>query len=128
MKQESAYFEHFYPRLEPFRHFIPLKRDLSDLIEKIKWAKENDEKVAEIVKAANQLAEEETAPVKVLWSWISLLKVNFSETGLSVGNLSAKKQANGQVFLFLSFKSRQFTLDSLLKAIFHTGRQKSIRI
>lgn len=75
LKQESAYFEHFYPRLEPFRHFIPLKRDLSDLIEKIKWAKENDEKVAEIVKAANQVAEEETAPVKVLWSWISLLKL-----------------------------------------------------
>jgi hypothetical protein len=91
LKQESAYFEHFYPRLEPFRHFIPLKRDLSDLIEKIKWAKNNDEKVAEIVEAANQVAEEETAPVKVLWSWISLLKVKHSQTGL--GNLSTIKQA-----------------------------------
>jgi len=75
LKQESAYFEHFYSSLEPFQHFIPLKRDLSDLIQKINWAKENDEKVADIVKAANKVVEEETAPVKVIWSWISLLKL-----------------------------------------------------
>ena len=45
MKQESEYYEHFYKDMKPFEHYIPIKHDLSDLIEKIKWAKENDKEV-----------------------------------------------------------------------------------
>ncbi|CAG5099287.1 Oidioi.mRNA.OKI2018_I69.XSR.g16412.t1.cds [Oikopleura dioica] len=74
LKQESAYYEHFYPKLEAWKHFIPLKRDLSDIVEKIQWAKENDAEVAEIARAAHRVVEKETEPVRVLWSWISLLK------------------------------------------------------
>ncbi|WAR13233.1 PLGT2-like protein [Mya arenaria] len=43
-KQESEYYEFFYKELEPFVHYIPFKHDLSDLREKIQWAKENDDK------------------------------------------------------------------------------------
>lgn len=39
LKQDSPYYEHFYTHLKPGVHYIPVKRDLSDLIEKIKWAK-----------------------------------------------------------------------------------------
>jgi len=35
MKQASPYYEHFYSQLEPNVHYIPLKRDLSDLFKKI---------------------------------------------------------------------------------------------
>ena len=45
LKQDSPYYEHFYKQLEPYEHYIPFKRDLSDLLEVIQWAKENDEKV-----------------------------------------------------------------------------------
>ena len=46
MKQDSEYYEHFYRQMKPNKHYIPVKHDLSDLIEKIKWAKANDDKVS----------------------------------------------------------------------------------
>ena len=45
-KQDSNYYEYFYKSLKPNVHYIPFKRDLSDLKEKIQWAKENDDKVS----------------------------------------------------------------------------------
>jgi len=45
LKQDSEYYEHFYPQLKPWVHYIPVKRDLSDVIEKIKWARQHDEEV-----------------------------------------------------------------------------------
>lgn len=39
MKQDSSYYEHFYTHLRPGRHYLQFKRDLSDLIERIQWAK-----------------------------------------------------------------------------------------
>lgn len=44
-KQESIYNEHFYAALIPWKHFIPVKKDLSDLLEKLEWAKNNDQQV-----------------------------------------------------------------------------------
>jgi hypothetical protein len=49
LKQDSLYYEHFYRDLIPNKHYIPIKNDLSDLIEKIQWAKENDDEVYEII-------------------------------------------------------------------------------
>ena len=45
LKQDSPYYEHFYKDLKPYEHYIPVKRDLSDLEEKIIWARENDDAV-----------------------------------------------------------------------------------
>ena len=46
---ESNYKLWFSDFLEPFVHYIPIKKDLSDLIEKIKWCKDNDDKCKKIV-------------------------------------------------------------------------------
>lgn len=40
---ESKYKLWFRPLLKPMKHYVPIKEDLSDLIEKIKWCRENDE-------------------------------------------------------------------------------------
>lgn len=45
LKQNSNYYEHFYTDLLSNVHYIPLKSDLSDLIDKIKWAIQNDAEV-----------------------------------------------------------------------------------
>jgi len=45
LKQDSTYYEHFYKELQPDVHYVPFKRDLSDLMEKLQWAKDNDDKV-----------------------------------------------------------------------------------
>ena len=45
IKQDSPYYEHFYADLESDVHYMSIARDLSDLVEKIEWAKENDQQV-----------------------------------------------------------------------------------
>ena len=45
LKQESPYYEHFYSKLEPWTHYVPMKRDLSDVVEKVQWARDHDEEV-----------------------------------------------------------------------------------
>ena len=45
LKQDSPFYEHFYKDMKPYEHYIPFKRDLSDLMEKIQWAKDNDAQV-----------------------------------------------------------------------------------
>ncbi|XP_055128995.1 protein O-glucosyltransferase 3 isoform X2 [Symphalangus syndactylus] len=44
LKQDSPYYEHFYMALEPWKHYVPIKRNLSDLLEKVKWAKKYAER------------------------------------------------------------------------------------
>lgn len=51
LKQDSPYYEHFYMALKPWKHYIPIKRNLSDLLEKVEWAQKND---GEAKKIANE--------------------------------------------------------------------------
>ncbi|KAM6149035.1 LOW QUALITY PROTEIN: protein O-glucosyltransferase 3-like [Erethizon dorsatum] len=50
LKQDSPHYEHFYVTLRPWKHYVSIKRNLSDLLEKVKWAKENDEEAKKITK------------------------------------------------------------------------------
>ncbi|XP_064183810.1 protein O-glucosyltransferase 2 isoform X1 [Anguilla rostrata] len=56
LKQDSLYYEHFYRDLRPWEHYIPFKSDLSDLLDKIHWAKEHDQEAKKIAKAGQQFA------------------------------------------------------------------------
>ncbi|KAI4885914.1 hypothetical protein NFI96_030888 [Prochilodus magdalenae] len=56
LKQDSIYYEHFYSQLQPWVHYIPFKADLSDLLEKIQWAKDHDEEARKIALAGQQFA------------------------------------------------------------------------
>eukprot|EP00112_Aurelia_sp_Birch-Aquarium-sp1_P019495 Seg483.1 transcript_id=Seg483.1/GoldUCD/mRNA.D3Y31 product="KDEL motif-containing protein 2" protein_id=Seg483.1/GoldUCD/D3Y31 len=61
-KQDSPYYEHFYKDLTPGVHYIEFKRDLSDLEEKLRWAKKNDDKVRKIAKAGQTFARDNLMP------------------------------------------------------------------
>ncbi|XP_053563771.1 protein O-glucosyltransferase 2 [Bombina bombina] len=56
LKQDSIYYEHFYSELKPWKHYVPFKRDLSDLLEKIQWVKDHDEEARKIAEAGNEFA------------------------------------------------------------------------
>ncbi|XP_026231372.1 protein O-glucosyltransferase 2 isoform X2 [Anabas testudineus] len=56
LKQDSAYYEHFYNELRAWEHYIPIRADLGDLLEKIQWAREHDEEVKKIALAGQQFA------------------------------------------------------------------------
>nr|XP_028584015.1 protein O-glucosyltransferase 2 isoform X1 [Podarcis muralis] len=56
LKQDSIYYEHFYNELQPWKHYLPFKSDLSDLLEKLQWAKDHDEEAKNIAKAGQEFA------------------------------------------------------------------------
>ncbi|XP_067890194.1 protein O-glucosyltransferase 2 isoform X1 [Heterodontus francisci] len=56
LKQDSVYYEHFYNDLQPWEHYIPFKSDLSDLLDKIQWAKSHDEEAKMIAKTGQDYA------------------------------------------------------------------------
>ena len=55
-KQDSDQIQWFYAALEPYRHFVPIQNDLSDLLERIEWAKEHDDEVQAISANAQEFA------------------------------------------------------------------------
>jgi hypothetical protein len=50
--------EYWYDKIVPYEHYIPVKEDLSDLVEQLNWAEQNPEKVAEIAHNAQKFALE----------------------------------------------------------------------
>ncbi|KAI4497223.1 hypothetical protein M0802_007707 [Mischocyttarus mexicanus] len=66
LKQESKYYEYFYNDIIPETHYISVKRDLSDLVDKIKWAKKNDGIALNISKTARQYARDHLLPQNVI--------------------------------------------------------------
>ena len=46
--QDSKYRVWFRKYLQPYKHYVPIKEDLSDLIEQIQWCRDNDDKCKEI--------------------------------------------------------------------------------
>lgn len=57
VKAETGKVEWFYDEMESNVHYVPLKRDLSDFVEKITYLKENDELARNISVAANAFVE-----------------------------------------------------------------------
>jgi len=57
LKQETPNIQWYYGALKPYEHYVPVKKDLSDLLEKLAWAKAHD-------REAKQIAANATAFVK----------------------------------------------------------------
>lgn len=75
LKQDSHYYEHFYSQLKSGIHYVPVKRNLSDLLEKIKWAKQNDAKAQEIARAGQVAAREMLQPSRLYCYYYKVLHV-----------------------------------------------------
>ena len=56
LKVDSEWVEHFYNDLVPWKHYIPIKSDLSDLIQRIVWCRQNDSICEEISNNAYEFA------------------------------------------------------------------------
>ncbi len=57
-QQEMDYQFWFSDWILPFKHFVPFKRDLSDLLEKIEWAESHPEECLEIIRRSTSLAHD----------------------------------------------------------------------
>lgn len=74
LKQESPYYEHFYVALKPWKHYVPIKRNLGDLLEKVKWAKENDEEAKKIAKEGQLTARDLLQPPRLYCYYYRVLQ------------------------------------------------------
>ena len=63
---ERPYREWYFDRLIPWKHYIPVKEDLSDLIEKYEYMEHHSETYAEIVHNTNVFVEENLLPQRIL--------------------------------------------------------------
>lgn len=63
---ERRYLEYFSEDLLPWKHYVPVRQDLSDLKERIVWTLENPEKAGEIAHNALGFAMENFSDDKIL--------------------------------------------------------------
>lgn len=52
LKQETDNMEWFYPALEPYVHYIPINRKLTNIFEQLEWMKNHDQELQQISKNA----------------------------------------------------------------------------
>jgi len=57
-KHDSNEIQWFYRPLKPYLHYVPVKADLSNLIEQFNWAKEHDNECKEMAEKAALFAKE----------------------------------------------------------------------
>ena len=58
MKTDTLWRQWFYDKFVAWEHFVPIKDDFSDLLEKYYWCEENPEKCEKIVHNSKQLFQE----------------------------------------------------------------------
>ena len=59
LRVESNRRQWYHSELQPFRHFVPVTRDLSDLIDKLQWCQSHTDQCERIAAAGHQLAMNE---------------------------------------------------------------------
>jgi hypothetical protein len=56
IQSPHQFMQWYYSRLEPYTHYIPIKADLSDLLEKVNWARSNSDEARKIAANGQSLA------------------------------------------------------------------------
>jgi hypothetical protein len=56
---ESDWEQWYQRRLEPYRHYVPVRRDLSDLATQVEWCRDHDDECRAIASAAEELMRTE---------------------------------------------------------------------
>ncbi|KAM8857203.1 protein O-glucosyltransferase 2 [Synchiropus picturatus] len=74
LKQESGYYEHFYGGLQPWVHYIPIRADLADLLEKVQWARDHDDEAKKIALAGQQFARNNLMGDSIFCYYIKLFQ------------------------------------------------------
>jgi hypothetical protein len=81
--QDRPWKEYFHTQLKPFEHYLPVRADLSDLMERLDWARANPSKVDQIAKQAQEFA------VKNLMRRNAIVRMADCLTILAGGQLSS---------------------------------------
>ena len=73
-KDDAPDIQWFYRILKPYEHYIPLKQDMSDLVEKIEWVQAHDLDAKQIAEQASKLVQENLKITDIYWYLLTLLE------------------------------------------------------
>lgn len=71
---DRPWHEWYWPQLRPMEHFIPVRRDLSDLIERVQWAHEHPDEARAIGAAGQAFARAELTRDAAVHAWAQTLR------------------------------------------------------
>lgn len=74
IKQETKNKMWFFYNMKPWIHYVPVKEDMSDLLQKILWCKENDKQAQKIAEQGRELAINSMMPEHCLLYCYKVLK------------------------------------------------------
>jgi len=76
IKVEPMYPDYFFHDLVPWKHYVPVKYDLSDLVENVAFVLDpkNDDLMQEIAASANQWCAERLTPVELARDMLDMLE------------------------------------------------------
>ena len=86
LKQDSSFYEHFYRDLKPYQHYVPIQRDLTDLLDKVQWARDNDAQAKNIAQNAQAFVNDNLLPGHIYCYYAILLHVSNHAILLHVSN------------------------------------------
>ncbi|KAL0607728.1 Protein O-glucosyltransferase 2, partial [Plecturocebus cupreus] len=72
--EAGLYNEHFYNELQSRKHYIPVKRNLSNLLEKLKWAKDHDEEAKKTAKTGQEFARNNLIDYDIVCHYFKLFQ------------------------------------------------------
>jgi hypothetical protein len=92
---QTDFIQWFQPALVAFKHYLPVKTDLSDLLERINWAKSHGDEVEEIIRNQNIVARKCFTPEKIEEQLVYIIKkyaakFNYKPTNKGFPKYSAK--------------------------------------
>lgn len=73
VKQETKYIEHWYRDFIPWKHYVPMANDFSDLDEILSWLTTHDAEAQRIGEAGRQFALNNLQPIHVQCFWYAFL-------------------------------------------------------
>lgn len=72
--QDRPWREWWWPRLEPMVHFVPVRRDLSDLLDRVRWAQENAADAERIGMAGQRFARDNLTRADAVREWAGVFR------------------------------------------------------
>ncbi len=73
---QGGYRQWYYDRIRPWEHFVPVRADMSDLIEKIEWARSNDAEAKAIAANGQAFARSMTFESENSWAVDTICAAN----------------------------------------------------
>ncbi|MER9653751.1 glycosyl transferase family 90 [Mesorhizobium sp. M0152] len=93
--QDRPWREWFFDDIEPFRHYVPVARDMSDLAERVEWLRANPKLETEIAAEARHFAQTRLTRAAAVAAWAKLLQDHAAAGGNLKSGLQHRKRATG---------------------------------